>query len=136
MAAGAGSVLIGGCGESTPGEKPAAGTSYNPIAATAQGGEFKVEGAGKLSRGEAFAFVLPDKSRGLIFADAGGALKALSAQCTHAGCIVQWQNGGVICPCHGSRFEASGKVLSGPATEPLPAFKVRKTGDDALVSKA
>jgi len=47
---------------------------------------------------------------------------ALSAVCTHLGCIVQWdkQSQNFICPCHAGHYNAQGTVLSGPPPKPLP----------------
>lgn len=55
--------------------------------------------------------------------DDDGALLAVSARCTHVGCIVHWNRWARSwdCPCHGSRFAADGTVLHGPATSPLPS---------------
>jgi glycine/D-amino acid oxidase-like deaminating enzyme/nitrite reductase/ring-hydroxylating ferredoxin subunit len=56
-----------------------------------------------------------------VHRDAEGALHAVSARCTHLGCIVRWNAGEATwdCPCHGSRFEPDGTVLTGPATQAL-----------------
>jgi len=50
---------------------------------------------------------------------------AMSAVCTHLGCMTVWkQDAGVIaCPCHGSDFRVDGTVIRGPAPRPLPWLK-------------
>jgi glycine/D-amino acid oxidase-like deaminating enzyme/nitrite reductase/ring-hydroxylating ferredoxin subunit len=55
--------------------------------------------------------------------DESGALRAVSARCTHLGCIVGWNPADRAweCPCHGSRFAADGTLIQGPATDDLPA---------------
>ncbi len=50
-----------------------------------------------------------------------GKLTCNSAICPHMGCIVHWNEAEKTwdCPCHGSRFLAHGKVLTGPAESDL-----------------
>jgi Rieske Fe-S protein len=46
--------------------------------------------------------------------------EALSSTCTHASCEVGLPSGGaIVCPCHGSRFDTSGRRLAGPASRDL-----------------
>lgn len=56
-----------------------------------------------------------------IYRDDSGSVRAVSAVCTHMGCMLGWNpvDRSWDCPCHGSRFAADGRVLHGPAVEPL-----------------
>ncbi|HWC36941.1 MAG TPA: Rieske (2Fe-2S) protein [Acidimicrobiales bacterium] len=62
--------------------------------------------------------------------DGGDTVHGFSAICTHLGCTVDSvENGTIMCPCHGSRFDAqTGAVRAGPATRPLPAVPVTVRG--------
>jgi nitrite reductase/ring-hydroxylating ferredoxin subunit len=55
------------------------------------------------------------------FKDEHGHVHAVSAVCSHMGCIVGWNETDRTwdCPCHGSRFELNGDVIHGPATKAL-----------------
>jgi Rieske Fe-S protein len=50
-----------------------------------------------------------------------GSLHQCSAVCPHLGCIVTWNSQAASwdCPCHGSRFDPFGHVLTGPAVTDL-----------------
>ncbi len=67
-----------------------------------------------------------------VFRDEAG-LFAISAVCTHLGCIVtQAEDGSFECPCHGSTFTADGNVTKGPAPSALPWLKVTQLPDGQL----
>lgn len=61
-----------------------------------------------------------------VYRDAQGGLHAVSAKCTHLGCAVHWNSAerSWDCPCHASRFDVEGKVLHGPAPEPLEKIEL------------
>ncbi len=48
-----------------------------------------------------------------------GEIVVLDLTCTHLGCRVTATESGFACPCHGSRFDERGSVLTGPAKRPL-----------------
>ena len=56
-----------------------------------------------------------------VYRDEAGGLHAVSLRCTHLGCLTRWNDAerSWDCPCHGSRFDADGQVLAGPAVKPL-----------------
>jgi len=62
-----------------------------------------------------------DSERIAAYRDLEGELHVCSAVCPHLGCIVAWNPAEKTwdCPCHGSRFEATGGVIAGPAESDL-----------------
>ncbi|MFI2433806.1 Rieske (2Fe-2S) protein [Streptomyces sp. NPDC018693] len=63
----------------------------------------------------------------VVSRSADGTLTAYSSVCTHGGCAMNKLDGTkLICPCHGSRFDATnGEVLRGPASVNLPRLSVK-----------
>jgi cytochrome b6-f complex iron-sulfur subunit len=77
------------------------------------------------------ATFLPDR-RLFIFNSADG-FYCISSVCTHLGCNVKHTTTGFDCPCHGSRYDRNGRVVSGPAPRPLPWFAMSLSPRDELV---
>jgi cytochrome b6-f complex iron-sulfur subunit len=71
----------------------------------------------------------------VIIRKKGGSLVALSAVCTHLGCIVQWQkeHEEFLCPCHAGRFSAEGAVLGGPPPRPLDKLPLVEKDGTAFI---
>ncbi|MFB2897154.1 FAD-dependent oxidoreductase [Aerosakkonemataceae cyanobacterium BLCC-F50] len=74
-----------------------------------------------------------DGKKYAVYRDERGDLCSLSPVCTHAGCIVNWNNAEKTwdCPCHGGRFSTTGEVLNGPPItdlnqKPLPTSNATK----------
>lgn len=68
-----------------------------------------------------------------------GEVRAYSRTCTHAGCSVcvfRAESSLLVCPCHHSTFDASanGRVVSGPASQPLPELPLGVDDDGVLVA--
>ncbi|MEI7031703.1 FAD-dependent oxidoreductase [Streptomyces pratensis] len=61
-----------------------------------------------------------------VHRDEDGTVRAVSARCTHLGCLVAFNEAETAweCPCHGSRFGVDGSVLQGPAVRPLEEMDV------------
>jgi glycine/D-amino acid oxidase-like deaminating enzyme/nitrite reductase/ring-hydroxylating ferredoxin subunit len=74
------------------------------------------------------AIVRDGVSMHAVYRGQNGQLHAMSATCTHLGCVVKWNGAEKSwdCPCHGSRFDALGKVVNGPATTDLAPVELRK----------
>ena len=87
--------------------------------------------------GSVFRVQVPDGPRLLIIRD-GEQLKALDAACTHWGSDVEYdpaaRDNGLECPTHGSRFALdTGKVLEGPASDPLKLYPVEEEGPGGMI---
>jgi cytochrome b6-f complex iron-sulfur subunit len=65
-------------------------------------------------------------------------VRALSAICTHLGCIVEYKpdQKNFKCNCHGSVFDLTGKNIAGPAPVPLKPYRVELKQDEVIISQA
>ncbi len=117
--------VVGGCArpESTaPADPPgpdrgASADAPPPTAATVSGPA--ISALGELTDGE--AKVVEHDGDPVVLVRQGDQVKAFSAKCTHKDCVVKWQAAQkqLVCPCHKSAFDLTGKALSGPAKKPL-----------------
>jgi Rieske Fe-S protein len=75
-----------------------------------------------------FAVYAPPPNTDSVFLvrSAKGTVTALEATCRHRGCPVAWRakDNRFECPCHGSEYAISGKVVEGPATRNLYSHQV------------
>lgn len=88
----------------------------------------------EIAEGEAKFFEYAGSSAVLV-RKKGGSLVALSAVCTHLGCIVQWQKDkqDFLCPCHAGHYSADGIVTAGPPPKPLPKIPFSVAGGNITV---
>jgi len=101
---------------------------------------YKMEGRQNAGRDrDSIIHVSKDFPEGITFFDSVIACRQnkkvhfLSSTCTHLGCRIQKEEAGIlVCPCHGSRYDISGKNIKGPAVQALEILAYRKdpkTGD-------
>jgi glycine/D-amino acid oxidase-like deaminating enzyme/nitrite reductase/ring-hydroxylating ferredoxin subunit len=82
------------------------------------------DGLSAIGRGEG-RIVRVEGKKAAAFCNDDGKTHVLSAVCPHLGCIVAWNEADRTwdCPCHGSRFQATGELMSGPAEQGLEKLK-------------
>jgi cytochrome b6-f complex iron-sulfur subunit len=83
--------------------------------------------------------VTQDQQSGIYIVHGPEGLYAMSAVCTHLGCLTAWKPelGIVACPCHGSKFRRDGSKIEGPAPRPLVWLKAWLSDEgDLLVDRS
>lgn len=66
---------------------------------------------------------------GLFVRGPAAAPVVLDLTCTHLRCrVAPVDGGGFSCPCHGSRYDAEGRPVSGPAPKPLARPRLTPSG--------
>jgi cytochrome b6-f complex iron-sulfur subunit len=115
-----------GCGGS---DSPTSPTSTLPalrtISAPVAGGVVTVtiDSTSPLTSVGSAALVNTSSGNFLVSRTGQDTFVALTAVCTHEGCVVSNFSSGIYeCPCHGSQYNTSGAVQKGPATRALNQF--------------
>lgn len=74
------------------------------------------------------------KARVFIVSSETG-ITVLSAVCSHLGCLVNYrrETREFVCPCHGGKYDISGRNITGPPPAPLASYPVRVKDGVVLV---
>ena len=81
------------------------------------------------------ALAVTYRGRPAVVVNGPHGLVAFSAVCSHLGCAVKWvrRDQEFVCPCHGGRFDARGRVVGGPPPAPLMAIPVSSDGSKVVL---
>jgi cytochrome b6-f complex iron-sulfur subunit len=145
-AAAGGALAIPGCGGGGggTGTSPSGGTptgtsapSLNRLTGTVAGNQVSLQiAAGSALAATGGQALVQAGSTTLLVARTGAAtFTALTAICTHEACVITNGDGSAfVCPCHGSRFDTSGRVLTGPAVQALRSFPTAFAGSSLTIT--
>lgn len=90
------------------------------------------------------SFIFNEEYKVFIVRNELGQFYAISTVCTHLGCTVNWRpvpvpeypTGIISCPCHGSIYDKSGNVISGPAPRALDRYDMKLKNNILVVDTA
>jgi Rieske Fe-S protein len=124
---------LAACGGGSP-TSASGGNSFASLPqvnGTGASGSITVNVAGTaLARVGGLALVRSSAGDVLVARTGDAAFTALTSICTHESCaITAYSGSAVVCPCHGSQFDAAGKVLVGPARTALRQYNTTFASD-------
>jgi cytochrome b6-f complex iron-sulfur subunit len=118
--------ILNNCGDSNPASPSGGSTPQLPTAASTVASNqvsLTIDSASPLANVGSAALVQNSLGGFLVAHTGQDAFTALTAVCTHEGCTVTgFDNQRYVCPCHGSQYDTSGRVVNGPAPTALRAF--------------
>jgi len=82
-------------------------------------------------------WLLINQANTLVVNVDGDIIRAFTSVCTHTQCSDSWDfnNNEFICNCHFSKFDTSGRVISGPATQDLEEYSVTRNDNIVTIVK-
>jgi Rieske Fe-S protein len=133
-AGGAGLVVLAACSNGGSSGSGSGNGSGNGGGSSTQPANKPLATLAEIGVGQVVSVTLPDGTPAIIARPTSAGVVCHSAICTHQGCVVNPDGQRLVCPCHGSQFNAmTGAVLQGPAASPLPKIPV-KVADGKVVT--
>lgn len=120
------SLGLQGCGGSST--SPSDAPQLSTIASSIVGGAISltIDAGSPLNAVGGAALVQASGQSFLVSQTSAASFTALTAICTHEGCVVSgFQSSRYVCPCHGSTYATSGSVIQGPAVQSLKSFPTK-----------
>ncbi len=112
-------------------------TTLPTINATASGATTTVaiDATSPLASPGSVAFVNSGAGSYLVARTSQDVFSALTTRCTHEPCTITGYSGQTfVCPCHGSQFDATGRVLGGPARTALRQYATQFANNVLTIS--
>jgi cytochrome b6-f complex iron-sulfur subunit len=130
---GAFGAILQGCGGGGSPTSPGGGSAdpLPTVNGTVAGNSIVVtiDASSPLSAAGSVALVRSGIGNVLVARTSQDAFSALASICTHQDCAITGHSGQTfVCPCHGSQFDSSGRVLSGPAPTALRQYSAQFAG--------
>jgi Rieske Fe-S protein len=122
-------------GESDGSKQEASGELTAPMVPEDRGSwQHTGYGVSQVVAGSAVRFSAGALEGFLVNPGSGKQIYALSAVCTHMGCMLSWLKDAetFLCPCHGAQYDAGGTVISGIARHPLPPLRLWTAEDGGI----
>lgn len=131
--------ILSSCGGGNPAAPggAGAGSSLPVVSATRANGlvSLTVDSASPLAAVGGVALVQSSGANFLVARTAQDTFTALTAICTHQVCGITGFSGSIyICPCHGSEFDTTGRVVRGPANAPLRQYATQFSNNVLTIS--
>ena len=119
----------GGSSSSPSGTSAAPQLARITAAVSGNSATINVDASSPLANAGSAALVQAGAAQLLVARTGAATFTALTAICTHEACaITGFADARYVCPCHGSMFDTTGRVLNGPATISLRAFPTSLAG--------
>jgi cytochrome b6-f complex iron-sulfur subunit len=132
-----GFALLTGCSGNPNSASAIPGSPLSTVSATVANGVVSVNISSSSPLASTGGMALVTSTAGMFLVTRTGATSfvAVTAQCTHEACVVSnATSSSYVCPCHGSEFDTSGRVLVGPATVPLRQFQTQFSNNALTIS--
>lgn len=94
-------------------------------------GMFRIPEEQDIPRGHG-GIIETEEGKAGVYKDENGNCFVVSAKCPHLGCELSWNPDELTwdCPCHGSRFDFRGNLISNPAERGLTKYQSYEIGDE------